>query len=192
VVADAPLAAAAQGLQVVLGPARSGKSRWAEQLAAASCRDVVYIATGPELPHDQAWQQRLRLHRQRRPRHWSLLEVPEPEQLCGALARLGPGQLALIDSLGSWVAAALDLDDARWRCLCERLLHTLAALPVDLVVVSEQTGWGVVPPTASGGLFRDRLGTIERQLVARAHTAWLVVAGYAIDIAAIGHPVGQE
>lgn len=190
--AEAPLAAAAQGLQVVLGPARSGKSRWAEQLAAASCRDVVYVATGPELPHDHAWQQRLRLHRQRRPQHWLLLEVPEPEQLCGALAGLEPGQLALIDSLGSWVAAALDLDDARWRCLCERLLHTLAALPVDLVVVSEQTGWGVVPPTAIGGLFRDRLGSIERQLVARADDSWLVVAGRAIRISDLGQAVPAD
>jgi adenosylcobinamide kinase/adenosylcobinamide-phosphate guanylyltransferase len=51
-----------------------------------------------------------------------------------------------------------------------------------VIVVSEQAGWGVVPPTAIGGLFRDRLGEIEQQLMAKATTGWLVVAGRAIDL----------
>jgi adenosylcobinamide kinase/adenosylcobinamide-phosphate guanylyltransferase len=51
-----------------------------------------------------------------------------------------------------------------------------------VIVVSEQTGWGVVPPTAIGGLFRDRLGELEQQVMAIATTGWLVVAGRAIDL----------
>jgi adenosylcobinamide kinase/adenosylcobinamide-phosphate guanylyltransferase len=51
-----------------------------------------------------------------------------------------------------------------------------------VIVVSEQAGWGVVPPTAIGGLFRDRLGELEQQVMAVATTGWLVVAGRAIDL----------
>ena len=58
--------------------------------------------------------------------------------------------------------------------------------------MSEQTGWGVVPPTAIGGVFRDRLGTIERLLVARASVSWLVVAGRALNLTAVGQPVPAD
>lgn len=178
--------------QLVLGPARSGKSRWAEHLASSSGLEVVYVATGPRLPEDEAWQRRLDRHRQRRPSSWTTLEVENPAELGSSLNALEAHQLALVDSLGSWVAAGLEWDEAAWADLCQRLLHELSDLRCALVVVSEQTGWGVVPPTAIGGLFRDRLGSIERQLVARAGVSWLVVAGRAINLSAIGQPVPAD
>jgi adenosylcobinamide kinase/adenosylcobinamide-phosphate guanylyltransferase len=58
-----------------------------------------------------------------------------------------------------------------------------------VIVVSEQTGWGVVPPTAIGGLFRDRLGEVEQQVMALASSGWLVVAGRAIDLWPASVPV---
>jgi len=179
-------------LQLVLGPARSGKSRWAEHLAAASGLEVVYVATGPSRPDDPAWQQRLRRHRERRPAGWHTLELPEPQGLLGGLLSFNARQLALVDSLGSWVAATLDLDGDAWTALCGELLAGLEQRPCPLVLVSEQTGWGVVPPTAIGGLFRDRLGMIERLLVAEAQTTWLVVAGRAVNLTALGHPVPAD
>lgn len=179
-------------LQLVLGPARSGKSRWAEHLAACSGRPVVYVATGPALPQDEAWQRRLERHRRRRPPHWATLEVETTEALLPGLMALGQEDVALLDSLGSWVAAGLECDRSAWDSLCHQLLDQLGALRCSLIVVSEQTGWGVVPPTAIGGLFRDRLGSLERQLVARASLSWLVVAGQAINLSAIGQPVPDD
>ncbi len=179
-------------LQLVLGPARSGKSRWAEHLAATSGCPVVYVATGPLLPHDDAWQQRLDRHRRRRPSHWTTLEANTPGALLPGLMALSKDEVALVDSLGSWVAAGLECDQSAWESLCHQLLEQLNALRCSLIVVSEQTGWGVVPPTAIGGLFRDRLGTLERQLVARAPLSWLVVAGQAINLSAIGQPVPAD
>lgn len=179
-------------LQLVLGPARSGKSRWAEHLAAISGQPVVVVATGPSRPADQAWQQRLERHRQRRPAHWTTLETPEAEHLVPALQGLASDQLALVDSVGTWVASALDLEEPAWQELCHTLLGALVSLRCGLILVSEQTGWGVVPPTAIGGLFRDRLGMIERQLVERASSSWLVVAGRAISLSAISHAIPAD
>ena len=179
-------------LELVLGPARSGKSRWAEHRAEASGLAVVYVATGPSLPDDAAWQRRLARHRDRRPAAWLTLETPDPAQLGPALTGLGAGQLALVDSLGSWVAAGLELDATTWAGLCNDLLARLPQLACALIVVSEQAGWGVVPATAVGGLFRDRLGAIERRLVAAAPSSWLVVAGRALPLSAIGQPVPPD
>ncbi len=179
-------------LQLVLGPARSGKSRWAEQLAMVSQLDVVYVATGPTLPHDVAWQERLRRHRERRPSGWTTIELDHSEQLGPLLLGLTADQVALVDSLGSWVASALDLDQLAWESLSETLLSAMVSCSCALVMVSEQTGWGVVPPTAVGGLFRDRLGSLERRCMALAGRGWLVVAGKAVNLSAIGHTVPMD
>lgn len=176
-------------LSLVLGPARSGKSRWAEHLAHASGRAVVYVATGGLHEGDPAWQIRLAQHRQRRPAQWACLEVGG--DLAPALRSLQSQQLALVDSVGSWVAHGLDLDEVAWESATAALLSAIDTCAAHLVVVSEQTGWGVVPPTAIGGLFRDRLGSLEQQLVRRAELSWLVVAGRALNLTALGQLVPE-
>lgn len=174
-------------LTLVMGPSRSGKSRWAEHLASASASPVTYVATGASHPDDQGWQERLSLHRGRRPAAWQTAEVGF--DLCPFLQGLPCGQLALVDSLGSWVAWGLDLDGPSWNQACAELLGCLRDCPADLIVVSEQVGWGVVPSTAIGGLFRDRLGALEQRLVTMASSVWLVVAGRAINLLASSLPV---
>jgi adenosylcobinamide kinase/adenosylcobinamide-phosphate guanylyltransferase len=74
------------------------------------------------------------------------------------------------------------LDDAAWAQACDALLKALQQTAGEVLIVSEQTGWGVVPATAIGGLFRDRLGALEQRLVAHAQACWLVVCGRAIDL----------
>jgi len=167
-------------ITVVTGPARSGKSRWAEHMARRSGLDVTYLATGGSDADDPAWQARLALHRQRRPSDWGCKEVGF--ELADALSNVGDHSLALIDSLGSWVAHGLELESATWKQHCQCLISAMGSCRGSVIVVSEQAGWGVVPPTAIGGLFRDRLGEIEQQLMAKATTGWLVVAGRAIDL----------
>ena len=98
-------------LILVSGPSRGGKSRWAESLLAEDpC--VIYIASGTKRDDDPAWGERLRIHRERRPPHWSLLE-PGPD-LTQSLKSIDATQSVLIDSLGGFVAARLDLDSAAW------------------------------------------------------------------------------
>jgi adenosylcobinamide kinase/adenosylcobinamide-phosphate guanylyltransferase len=167
-------------ITLVTGPARSGKSRWAEHLAQASGLDVTYVATGASGADDPLWQARLALHRQRRPLAWGCLEVGF--ELANSLGTFGSHSLALVDSLGSWVAHGLELDSVAWDRQCQRLLMAMDRCKGSVIVVSEQAGWGVVPPTAIGGLFRDRLGGLEQQVMAIATTGWLVVAGRALDL----------
>ena len=168
---------------LVLGPARSGKSRWAEHLAHQTGLPVSYLATGPRpAASDPAWNARISAHRDRRPSGWTTLEVGA--ELCSALGALKPPGLALVDSLGTWVAAGLDHDAESWREQCTALSTSLSTCEVPVVLVSEQTGWGVVPATAIGGLFRDRLGALEQQLVPLCDAVWLVVAGRALDLRA--------
>lgn len=174
-------------LILVSGPAASGKSRWAEHLAQSSGSAVVVLATGPLLPEDSSWQARLEKHRRRRPATWRTLEVGG--ELSDALRGLAKEELALVDSLGTWVAAHLDCGASQWGELVACLVETLLAIPCSVVLVSEETGWGVVPMTAAGGRFRDRLGELQQQLSPHCDAAWLVTQGRAIDLTRLATPV---
>jgi adenosylcobinamide kinase/adenosylcobinamide-phosphate guanylyltransferase len=174
-------------LTLVSGPAASGKSRWAEHLAHRSGKAVVVLATGPNLPDDASWQRRLQRHRQRRPPSWRTLEVGG--DLSAALRTLASEDLALVDSLGTWVAAHLDRETALWQAEMSTLQEALLQTRATVVLVSEETGWGVVPVTAAGGRFRDRLGELQQRLTPLCEAAWLVLQGRAIDLSQLGSPV---
>jgi adenosylcobinamide kinase/adenosylcobinamide-phosphate guanylyltransferase len=177
-------------LTLISGPAGGGKSRWAEELAGRSGQQVVYLATGPLLPHDGDWQERLRRHRSRRPAHWRCREVEGA--LAEALGDLRNGEIALVDSLGTWVAAHLDLDDELWRLCCAQLRVAISAAAAPLLLVCEEVGWGLVPPSAAGGRFRNRLSRLQRSLAETADASWLVLQGRALDLNALGHPVPPD
>ena len=173
-------------LVLVHGPARGGKSRWAETLLN-DITPVTYVATAAARPDDASWQERLRLHRSRRPDHWRLLEAgPDlPEDL----KRVPADHAVLIDALGGYVAQHLDAGSDTWERQTKTLLSQLSTMEQTCVVVIEETGWGVVPPTAIGGLFRDRLGALAQRLDRQAVASWLVVQGRALDLHALGVPV---
>ena len=174
-------------ISLVTGPARSGKSEWAEALAVNSGQSVIYIATSSIDPADLDWQKRVALHRDRRPTHWQLQEVPIalPEAILSATAQ----DCLLIDSLGTWLANLLEQDDDTWQATVAALVESLEQTPCTLVLVSEETGWGVVPAYPMGRLFRDRLGYLTRQVGTVAGAVYLVVAGYAVDVKALGRGV---
>ena len=102
---------------------------------------------------------------------------------------LAPGHSVLIDALGGFVAHHLELEGPSWDLLCERLITSITSSSCTLVLVIEETGWGVVPPTRIGGLFRDRLGALAQQLDRVADSAWLVLQGRALDLHALGQVV---
>jgi len=171
------------GLILVTGPSRSGKSRWAESLVKVHTH-VTYVATSASRPDDKGWEQRMQLHRQRRPAHWTLVETDLA--LGDAVARIPEDHAVLVDSLGGFVAWGLSLESNAWDQQCAHLLECFRERSNPLVIVIEETGWGVVPATPIGGLFRDRLGALAQDLEQFSQRSWLVVQGRAIDLHAIG------
>jgi adenosylcobinamide kinase/adenosylcobinamide-phosphate guanylyltransferase len=152
-------------IALVLGGARSGKSAFAERLAGALPAPVTYVATGTA--SDEEMAVRIALHRARRPAAWRTEEVGA--DLVGGLDRLAG--TVLVDSLGSWVAAcdmAADVDG---------LLDVLGRRSGDAVLVSEEVGLGVHPPTALGVRFRDAVGEVNAAVAEVADDVRLVVAG---------------
>jgi adenosylcobinamide kinase/adenosylcobinamide-phosphate guanylyltransferase len=109
--------------------------------------------------------------------------------LIQSLQTTEPRQSVLVDSLGGFVATHLDMDGSAWTKHSDDLITTLAHLSSKCIVVIEETGWGVVPATQIGGLFRDRLGQLAQQLDQIADLSWLVLQGRAVDLRAISHPV---
>jgi adenosylcobinamide kinase / adenosylcobinamide-phosphate guanylyltransferase len=171
---------------LVLGPASSGKSAAAETLLASE-PEVDYVATGPPpSPDDPDWTARVLAHRERRPPWWRTIEGVDVIDVLGT-----PGVPVLLDSLGSWVALALDRCGAwnetpgwrgRFDALAAALVEAWRYTPRQVVAVGEETGWGVVPESASGRRFREALGSLTQRLAAESERVLLVVAGRLIPL----------
>ncbi len=174
-------------LILVTGPARSGKSEWAEQLATQTGKSVIYIATAQIDPNDAEWQARIQLHQQRRSPTWQTQHVPI--DLASAVQQAPQASCVLIDSLGSWLANCLEQEEEQWQETAHHLLQALTQSASSLIVVAEETGWGVVPAYPIGRTFRDRLGAITRDIGAISHTVYLVTAGYALNLTQLGTPL---
>jgi adenosylcobinamide kinase/adenosylcobinamide-phosphate guanylyltransferase len=174
-------------LILVTGPARSGKSEWAETLAIASGKLVVYTATAQIDPSDLEWQARITQHQRRRPASWKLLEVPI--DLAKTIREAIAGECLLVDSLGTWVANLLAVDRDAWENTVQELLASLLQASAETILVAEETGWGVVPAYESGRLFRDRLGSLVRQVGAIANPVYLVTGGHVLNLSQLGSPL---
>jgi adenosyl cobinamide kinase/adenosyl cobinamide phosphate guanylyltransferase len=176
--------AGGSGLTLVLGGTRSGKSEVAEALIidqAGPGVAVTYLATGAWATDaaDAGWTARIEAHRVRRPATWSTVEVAAGADLGEGIRELaGP---VLVDSLGAWVAGFPDFD-----CDADRLRADLLARTVlghgPTVLVSEEVGLGVHPPTEAGNAFADALGRLNRQVATVADRVVLVVAGRVLEL----------
>ena len=168
---------------LVLGGARSGKSAYAEGLLAAE-PDVTYVATAAARPDDAEWQERVRLHQVRRPAGGVPRRTPTCRPCC---RRPWP---VLVDCISLWLTGVLDAcgcwDDptglAKARDFYAELVAAWSATEARVVLVSSEVGWGVVPGTASGRLFRDELGRLNTALAAAADEVVLVVAGLPLQL----------
>ena len=174
-------------LILVTGPARSGKSEWAEHWAQQTQKSVVYIATSMVSTDDAEWQHRIEQHRKRRPTRWQTKEVPK--KLVKAIQAADCNDCLLVDSLGTWLANQLDQDETFWQQCVEELITVLNSPPCDVILVAEETGWGVVPAYPLGRIFRDRLGDLVRRISAIATQVYLVTGGYALDLKDLGKPL---
>ena len=169
---------------LVTGPARSGKSELAETLATDSSKQVIYVATSLVDEADLEWQSRLEQHRNRRPSDWKILEVPI--DLSAVVRSALASECLLIDSVGTWTANLLEQEQIVWEQTQQDLIASLKSATADLIFVGEETGWGVVPAYPAGRLFRDRLGTLVRQIGAIADTVYLATGGYALNLTTLG------
>lgn len=169
-------------LQMILGGARSGKSRLAEQLAAASALSVVYIATSQALGGDAELSERVALHRQRRPREWGLVE--EPLALAAVLrAEARAERCLLVDCLTLWLTnLLLDADPQRLASERQALLDCLAELPGQIIFVSNETGLGVVPMGELTRRYVDAAGLLHQALAERCDRVVLTVAGLPLTL----------
>ena len=164
-------------LTVLTGGVRSGKSAAALAAAAASGAAVVFLATAE--PGDDDMAGRIERHRAERPAQWTTLEAPH--NLAAAVASVDPDATLIIDCLGLWVTNRMleDPPPTGDELVQEAasLARELAARPGKTLVVTNEVGSGVVPPTRLGRDFRDVLGLVNQAVVRAADDAYLVVAG---------------
>ncbi|HBX54930.1 bifunctional adenosylcobinamide kinase/adenosylcobinamide-phosphate guanylyltransferase [Pseudomonas sp. UBA2684] len=161
--------------ELILGGARSGKSRLAERLASESGLAVTYIATSQAL--DGEMNTRIQHHRERRPAHWGLIE--EPLELARVLREQAAAERCLlVDCLTLWLTNLLLLDDpARLQTEREALLDALVELPGRLILVSNETGLGVVPLGELTRRYVDEAGWLHQALAGRCERVVFTVAG---------------
>ena len=162
-------------LELILGGARSGKSRLAEKLASESGLAVSYIATSQAL--DGEMSARIQQHRQRRPVQWALLE--EPLELARVLGeQAAADRCLLVDCLTLWLSNLLMLDDqARLAAERDALLACLGGLPGRIILVSNETGLGVVPLGELTRRYVDEAGWLHQALAECCQRVVFTVAG---------------
>jgi len=167
-VVDAPLT-------LVLGGARSGKSRYAESLLAALppawAPPWAYVATAEA--GDEEMAARIKTHRDRRGSSWRTIEAPR--DVVAALAACA-NMPVLVDCLTLWLSNLM-LAEADVEREIQRLEQSLATLAAPAVLVANEVGSGIVPDYALGRRFRDAQGLLNQRIAARADRVVLVVAG---------------
>ncbi len=172
-------------IELILGGVKSGKSRHAEGRAQTSGLEVCYIATAE--PRDAEMAARIATHRARRPAAWQTLECPI------ALTELlreqaAPGRLLLVECLTLWLTNLLCAEDgdllAHER---DSLLATLPGLPGRVILVSNETGLGVIPLGELSRRYCDEAGALHQQLAALADQVTLVVAGLPLSLKGAAH-----
>jgi adenosylcobinamide kinase/adenosylcobinamide-phosphate guanylyltransferase len=158
-------------LTLILGGARSGKSRYAEGLITALPGPWIYVATAEA--RDREMAERIATHRARRGTGWTTIEAPR--DLAGALAAHGKTPV-LVDCLTLWLSNVL-LADADVDAEIAQLEGSLAHVAAPIVLVANEVGFGIVPDNALGRRFRDLQGLLNQRIAARADRVILVVAG---------------
>lgn len=192
---------------LVLGGARSGKSRHAELRLAAEPR-VTYLAAGPYPPPastspsteqpaaDADWAERVAAHRARRPPWWQTVESLDVAGMLGT-----ESGAVLFDGAGTWLAAVMEESgawaedggegsgnaglaraEAQIAARVDELLEAWRQTRARVVAVSDEVGSGIHPPTRAGRLFRDQLGWLNQRLAAESEEAVLMVAGRALTL----------
>ncbi|WP_257169124.1 bifunctional adenosylcobinamide kinase/adenosylcobinamide-phosphate guanylyltransferase [Bradyrhizobium sp. SRS-191] len=160
-------------LTLVLGGARSGKSRHAEALVTATAPPWIYVATAQAF--DDEMSERIAHHRMRRAEGWQTLETPQ--DLAGLIrARAEQPAPMLIDCLTLWLSNVM-LANRDVPAACAELIDTLRTARGPIVAVSNEVGLGIVPGNALARAFRDAQGRLNQDVAALADRVILMAAG---------------
>jgi len=179
-------------LVLVLGGARSGKSRFAEELAASlGGRDVVYLATAEA--GDEEMKERIRIHQETRPCFWRTVE--EPLKAAGAVRQNGRARVILLDCLTLLVSNLLFQDtefDESAEFMVEREKEVLKEIrglamvakevEATVIIVSNEVGLGLVPPYPAGRVYRDVAGRANQVIAAYADEVYFTIAGIPVEL----------
>lgn len=176
---------------LVLGGARSGKTRHALGLAESLARErdanVVYVATAEA--RDEEMSERIARHRAERPMHWQTLEAPR--QLARLLTTLTDDTVVIVDCLTLWLSNALlqDFHDdtpnaglPTWSAESRELFEYLQRTQCSLVLVSNEVGWGIVPLAPVARRFQDEQGRLNQTVASICDRVTLVVAGIPVEV----------
>src|SRR5574343_889887 len=181
--------------ELILGGARSGKSLFAERCAhddEAAGRRVIYLATAEA--RDGEMQRRITQHRERRPAHWATCE--ERLALAAKLRELAaPDTCSLVDCLTLWLSNLLfagraaaqaeageAIDCPLFSDQTRALIDTLPSLPGQVILVSNEVGWGIVPMHPVSRLFADEQGRLNQRVAAVCEQVTLVAAGLPVSL----------
>ena len=166
---------------LVLGGARSGKSHYAEQLALASHKEVIYIATGSA--GDDEMQARIKKHQADRPKYWQTIE--EPVLLADVIERYAnTHHCLLVDCLTLWLSNILFDSQGNYQedvflQQKQALLNELPHIHADIILVSNEVGSGIIPIDSMSRRFVDEAGRLHQQLAKLCSHVTLVTAGLA-------------
>ena len=161
---------------LVSGGVKSGKSEFAEYLASKE-ENLTYVALSELRPNDAKWQKKVSTHKLRRPKNWNVIET---ENLL-PIIQADKGSL-LIDSLGGFIVNTLEKKDEEWRNCLNKLLYYLKIYKSKVIIVSEQTGWGLVSEFEIGNLYTERLGISLKEITKISKENWLTINGKAIRL----------
>jgi len=165
---------------LVLGGARSGKSRYGEGLVRQASGRAVYIATAEA--RDDEMATRISHHQAHRGSDWFLIE--EPIALATKLRKdLLPDDVVLVDCLTLWLGNLMEKDISS-EAAVDDLMDALKTCPARVVLISNEVGWGIVPDNALARAFRDEAGRLHQRLSAEVDAVIAVIAGLPLTLKA--------
>ena len=163
-------------ITLITGAIKSGKSEFAEKIATVY-KKLTYIALSDSRPEDLAWQEKIKLHKSRRPLNWDVFESDDLLYVFKNIS--GP---LLIDSIGGFVVKNINENDNEWKRNLLLLNKCLIEYKSDIIIVGEQVGWGLVSEYKIGNIFTERIGEVLKDITLISSNNWLTINGKAIKL----------
>ena len=160
----------------ITGGTKSGKSEYAEHLAK-EIKELSYVALSQNDIDDKSWQEKINLHRKRRPKNWVLIETTD--LISTLIKEDGP---LLIDSIGGFVMESIEKEEKEWLTKMYSLISLLKKRKNTTIIVGEQVGWSLVSEYKIGNTYIERIGELQKRITKISKDNWLAVNGRAIKI----------
>ncbi len=160
----------------ITGGTKSGKSQFAEHLAK-EIKKLSYVALSEKNTEDKEWQEKINIHRMRRPKDWKIIETTD---LLNILSKEdGP---LLIDSIGGFVMESIEIGHKEWLTKMHLLINFLKKRKKITFIVGEQVGWSLVSEYKVGNIYIERIGELQKRITKISKDNWLAINGRAIKI----------